>query len=60
MEFKIISFNIIKIYLYKTALYLAAEKGNPKIINLILINNKNGINTLSILTNNSCNLNCII
>ena len=40
MKFKIISFNEISIYFYKTALHFAVEKGYLKIIKLLLKNKK--------------------
>ena len=48
MKFKIISFNEILIYFYKTALYLAIEKENLEIIKLLLMNEKIDINILNI------------
>ena len=38
IKFKIISFNIISIYFYKTPLHFAVEKGNLEIIKLLLKN----------------------
>ena len=43
------SFNEILILFYKTALYLAVEKGNIEIIKLLLSNDKLDINILNIL-----------
>ena len=48
MKFKIISFNEIIKYFYKTALYLAVEKENIEIVKLLLNNNQLDINFLNI------------
>ena len=49
MKFKIITFDEIKIYFYKTPLYFAIEKENIEIIKLLLTNDKLNINILNIL-----------
>ena len=48
MKFKIKILNRILIYINKTALYLAVEKENIEIINLLLNNDKVDVNILNI------------
>ena len=44
MKFKIISFNEIQVYFYKTPLYLAIEKENIEIIKLFITQDNIDIN----------------
>ena len=48
IKFRIISFNEIIIQFYKTALYMAVEKENIEIVNLLLNNNKIDVNIINI------------
>ena len=48
MIFKIINLNEIHIYIHKTALFTAVEKGNIEIIKLLLTNEKIEVDTLSV------------
>ena len=45
MKFKVISFNeVLKKYIFKTALYTAVEKENIEILKILLTNNELDIN----------------
>ena len=49
MKFQIIQFNIITIYINKTSIYLAVEKENIEIVQLLLTQKNIDANALNIL-----------